>query len=163
MTVTLEIRYLSGRVHGTPWGTSHNEGAIEFPPSPWRIIQGLVSTWFERAPELPESTVRSLIEVLAQTTPTYSVPPFAGAHVRHYLPESSYLRGVSTTGTAKVLDAFAAVDPTKPLLITWNIELSDAEHEAFAALAAQLPYLGRAESLVTARLHGRDEVPAANC
>ena len=147
MTITLEVRYLSGRVHGTPWGTSHNEGAIEFPPSPWRIIRSLVSTWFERAPELPEVTIRSLVEVLAQSVPTYSVPPFAGSHVRHYLPESSYLRGVEKTGTAKVLDAFAAVDPTQPLQVHWNVDLSDSELAALTKLADQLPYLGRAESL----------------
>jgi CRISPR-associated protein Csb2 len=161
VTVVLEIRYISGRVHGTPWGTSHNEGAIEFPPSPWRIIRALVSTWYERAPEVPEAVIRSLVEALSQTMPTYSVPPFAGSHVRHYLPESSYLRGVNTTGTAKVLDAFASVDPTQPLCVHWNIDLTDAEHQALAVLAAQLPYIGRAESLVTARLCSRNENPVA--
>lgn len=158
MTITLEVRYLSGRVHGTPWGTSHNEGAIEFPPSPWRIIRSLVSTWFERAPELPEVTIRSLVEVLAQSVPSYSVPPFAGSHVRHYLPESSYLRGVEKTGTAKVLDAFAAVDPTQPLQVHWNVDLSDSELAALTILADQLPYLGRAESLVSARVCKHDEI-----
>jgi CRISPR-associated protein Csb2 len=160
MTATLEIHYISGRVHGTPWGTSHNEGAIEFPPSPWRILRSLVATWFERAPELSEETIRSLIAALARVTPTYQVPPFAGAHVRHYLPESSHLRGVKTS-TAKVLDAFAAVDTTQPLLVQWKVELTVHEHDALARLAEQLPYLGRAESLVSARLCSPEEVVVA--
>ena len=151
MTVGLEVSYISGRVHGTPWGTSHNEGTVEFPPSPWRILRALVSTWFERVPELPEQTVKSMLAALATVAPTYSVPPFREAHKRHYLPESAHLGGVKTA-TAKVLDAFAAVSPTTPLLIEWAIELSADEQEAFARLADQLPYIGRAESVVSARI-----------
>jgi CRISPR-associated protein Csb2 len=151
VSAVLEIRYISGRVHGTPWGTSHNEGEVEFPPSPWRIARSLVSTWYERARELDEQTIRSLIEKLSVTPPSYLVPPFAPSHVRHYFPESSHLAGVDTS-TAKVLDAFAVIDPNTPLRIEWDIDLTEAEASALAVLADRLPYLGRAESLVSARL-----------
>ena len=151
MSAVVEIRYISGRAHGTPWGASHNEGRIEFPPSPWRIARALLSAWFERAPEIEEEIVRSLLEKLSAVHPVYSVPPFAGAHVRHYLPESSHKAGVSTA-TAKVLDAFAAVDPSTPLVITWNVELTPDERASLAVLVERIPYVGRAESLVTACL-----------
>ena len=158
MSTILEVKYINGRVHGTPWGTSHNEGAVEFPPSPWRILRSLVSTWFERSNHLPETTVRSLIDVLGRVSPSYTLPKYSSAHVRHYLPESAHLEGVSTA-TAKVLDAFASVNNEEALYVTWPIELSTAEKEAFSILADQLPYLGRAESVVQARLLAEGEQP----
>jgi CRISPR-associated protein Csb2 len=150
MTARIEIRYITGRAHGTPWGISHNEGAIEFPPSPWRLFRALLSVWHERAPEISEDVVRSLLSKLASTPVTYKVPQFVGSHVRHYFPDSSHLGGVATS-TAKVLDAFAAVDPSTPLDVEWDVDLAPAERSAFEQLASLLPYLGRAESLVDAR------------
>ena len=147
MSAAIELRYVNGRAHGTPWGASHNEGRIEFPPSPWRVTRALLATWFERAPELPEAIVRSLLEKLTDVHPTYVVPPFAGAHVRHYLPESAHKAGVSTA-TAKVLDAFAAVDPDTPLVVEWEVELADDERKALGTLVERMPYIGRAESLI---------------
>ena len=158
MSTVLEVKYINGRVHGTPWGTSHNEGAVEFPPSPWRILRSLVSTWFERSSHVPETTVRSLIDILSRVSPVYTLPKFSKAHVRHYLPESAHLEGVSTS-TAKVLDAFASVNNDEALYVTWPIELSITEREAFSILADQLPYLGRAESVVQARLLPEGEEP----
>ena len=161
MSTVLEVKYINGRVHGTPWGTSHNEGVVEFPPSPWRILRSLVSTWFERSNHLPETTVRSLIDVLSRVSPTYTLPKFSNSHVRHYLPESAHLEGVSTS-PAKVLDAFASVNNQEALYVTWPIELSASEREAFSCLADQLPYLGRAESVVQARLLPEGEPPKAS-
>ncbi len=158
MSTILEVKYINGRVHGTPWGTSHNEGAVEFPPSPWRILRSLVSTWFERSNHLPETTVRSLIDVLSRVSPSYTLPKYSSAHVRHYLPESAHLEGVSTA-TAKVLDAFASVNNEEALYVSWPIELSTAERDAFSILADQLPYLGRAESVVQARLLTEGQQP----
>jgi CRISPR-associated protein Csb2 len=149
MTVTIDVKYVAGRVHGTPWGISHNEGAVEFPPSPWRILRALVATWYERVPDIPESVVRELIESLARSSPSYEVPRFSTAHARHYFPDSSHKKGASTS-TAKVLDAFAAVDPKTPLRIHWDVELSEPLFDALSQLARALPHLGRAESLVDA-------------
>lgn len=151
MTAALAVHYLSGRAHGTPWGSSHNEGAVEYPPSPWRILRALVATWFERAPDIPETTVRSLVAKLATNQPTYHVPRHAQAHTRHYLPESAHLQGLETA-TAKVLQAFASVDPDDPLIIIWPVDLSGEERDALRSLAQSLPYLGRAESTVNATL-----------
>ena len=172
METVLEVKYINGRVHGTPWGTSHNEGVVEFPPSPWRILRSLVSTWFERSQEVPESTVRSLIDALSRVSPSYTVPKFSQAHKRHFFPDSSHLEGMfelnkkgeykQRTPTSKTFDAFATVNQSDALYVTWPIELSALEREALANLADQLPYLGRAESLVQARLLPAGEFVPAN-
>jgi CRISPR-associated protein Csb2 len=161
MTVTIDVRYIAGRVHGTPWGISHNEGAVEFPPSPWRILRALIATWYERVPDIPESVVRELIEVLAKCSPTYEVPRFANAHARHYFPDSAHKKGVATA-TAKVIDAFAAVDPDSPLRIHWDVDLGNAQLDALSRLVQALPHLGRAESLVDAAVREEPSPPASH-
>ena len=42
-----------GRYHANPWDRAVNEGASEWPPSPWRILRALVATWYTRWPDLP--------------------------------------------------------------------------------------------------------------
>ena len=57
MTV-LELRFPAGRFHSTPWGRHVNEGAIEWPPSPWRLLRSLIATWYLKArAEVPDQTV----------------------------------------------------------------------------------------------------------
>ena len=159
MSVTAAVTYISGRAHATPGDASHNEGRVELPPSPWRILRALLATWYERAREVPESTVRSLFDKLAAEPPSFVVPPFGLAHKRHYLPGSAHKAGVSIA-PAKVLDGFAAINRSTPLYITWPCELTEYERAAFASLLDELPYLGRAESMVCARLV--DHVPSTD-
>ena len=35
----IEIHSPAGRFHATPWGRHVNEGAVEWPPSPWRFLR----------------------------------------------------------------------------------------------------------------------------
>ncbi len=62
--IVLELTFPAGRYHATPWGRHVNEGAIEWPPSPWRIVRALMATWYLKAREIPEATVRSLLNAL---------------------------------------------------------------------------------------------------
>jgi len=40
----IELRFPAGRYHATPWGSHVNEGAVEWPPSPWRLLRALIAT-----------------------------------------------------------------------------------------------------------------------
>ncbi len=40
--IVLELRFPAGRFHATPWGRHVNEGAVEWPPSPWRLMRALI-------------------------------------------------------------------------------------------------------------------------
>lgn len=140
---TLSIRFIGGHYHATPWDKAQNEGAVEWPPSPWRLLRALIATGYAKLPEWQEGTppplARSLIERLAAVLPSYRLPPATGAHTRHYLP-------VSGT-TTLVLDARAVVGTGHaPLLVHWPVEPTPEEQALFDTLAARLGYLGRAES-----------------
>ena len=138
----LAFTFPAGRYHATPWGRHVNEGAVEWPPSPWRIARALLATGFGRLgwKEVPPDVV-SLLERLASTAPDYLLPPATGAHTRHYMP-------VFKGSPDKVIDAFAYVgrDASAVLGVEWAIDLSDAELDAVKTLASRLTYLGRAES-----------------
>lgn len=149
MTTTLVAVFPLGRVHATPWGRHVNEGQVEFPPAPWRILRALYATWRQRVPDLDEATVRALLGHLA-SPPQFFVPPHQIAHTRHYYPDSRSRRGAASVD--RTLDAFAVLDPHAELGIQWSAHLPTEEHKALTRLAEALPYLGRADSISELRV-----------
>jgi CRISPR-associated protein Csb2 len=149
MGTTLAIRFILGRVHANPWGHHVNEGHVDFPPSPWRLLRSLYATWKTRAPDLDGETVHALLRRLAEP-PTYFVPPFQLGHTRHYYPDSQHREGA--TSTDATLDAFAILERDAELAICWPFTLPADQHAALSRIAGSLPYLGRADSLCEARV-----------
>ena len=144
----IEIRFPAGRYHATPWGRHVNEGAVEWPPSPWRILRALRATWHLKASpeEAPEPVMRKLIHALAQKAPACQLPPASPGHTRHYMP---VIEGCNQK-TVKIFDTFLHVDG--PLRVKWEVALSSDERRLLGLLCERLGYFGRAESLVEARL-----------
>jgi CRISPR-associated protein Csb2 len=153
MTV-IELKFpAGGRFHATPWGRHVNEGATEWPPSPWRIQRALVATWYLKAREIEEPVVRSLMDALASTLPAFELPSAVQSHTRHYMPG----RG---TDKPKVFDTF--VQSSKPLRLAWDVQLDDGQRQSLGILCDRLGYLGRAESIVEASLLPAGTVIQAN-
>src|SRR5207247_1883690 len=149
MTV-LELRFPAGRYHATPWGRHVNEGAVEWPPSPWRIVRALIATWYWKAgkeEEIPERAIRDLANALSQP-PVFRLPRATTAHTRHYMP---YNEGKNEK-TTKVFDTFVHLEEGAAILVAWGADLATDERAALQLLASRLGYFGRAESLVVARL-----------
>ncbi len=145
MTTAVSFEFVTGRYHATPWGRHVNEGAIEWPPSPWRILRALVATGFNRlswTDGIP-ATARRLLVKLAEQPPRYHLPTANASHSRHYMP-------LFDGKTTKVLDTFAIVGG--PMLVEWDVTLELDERAVFASLLSAMPYLGRAESWVVAQM-----------
>ena len=147
--VTLEIRFPAGRYHATPWDRQVNEGEIDWPPSPWRLVRAFQAVWLARAQEdIPEATAVRLVEALASHLPLYSLPPASTGHTRHYMP--SYGTTLDGKDSDKVFDTFAAMGRNEPLTVSWPDLHLDAELEqALGLLAERMTWLGRCESWVT--------------
>jgi CRISPR-associated protein Csb2 len=156
--LVIEIRFLTGRFHATPWGRNVNEGQVEWPPSPWRLLRALIATWHRDDPDraLSSDAVMSGLMAALATPPVFALPPASRAHTRQYLPDYS-------GKTAKVLDAFVVIDPSEWVRVVWqDVELADVERDLLASLLRNLSYLGRAESWVEARVGGVfDGTPSA--
>jgi len=150
MTV-LELRFLAGRFHATPWGRHVNEGAVEWPPSPWRIVRALIATWYLKArrdEEISERTIRALADALLSQPPVFRLPRATTAHTRHYMP---YNEGKNEK-TTKVFDTFVQLSERDAILVAWDVALPPQQLAALQTLAERLGYFGRAESLVEARV-----------
>lgn len=146
MTV-LELSFPAGRYHATPWGRHVNEGAVEWPPSPWRIVRALIATWHLKAREIPETTVRALAEALS-APPVFYLPRATTAHTRHYMP---YNEGKKEK-TTKVFDTFVQIANGDAVLVAWDLDLSEQQMAALRTLAERIGYFGRAESLAEGRV-----------
>ncbi len=148
---TVKLRFPGGRYHATPWGHHVNEGLIEWPPSPWRLLRafvacGLCKLGWKDEVSLPD-TAKLLILKLAATLPFFRLPSASAAHSRHFMP---YIEGKSQK-TTLVFDTWANVGNGE-LLIHWPCELDPEEADLLGKLATALGYLGRSESWVEAQL-----------
>ena len=75
MTTLVAVKFPLGRYHATPWDASVNEGRVEWPPSPWRILRALVSTFKTRLPHLPEDRVTPAVQQASRGTAHISASP----------------------------------------------------------------------------------------
>jgi CRISPR-associated protein Csb2 len=163
--VGLAIRFDLGRYHANPWGSHVNDAAVEWPPSPWRILRALYAAARTNVglAELRPAIDRGLQKLADAGPPVFELPPARAGHTRHYMPDASY-SAERAGDTSKVLDGFLAVDCSAELRAWWDVALDAETTDALAAAARSLGYLGRSESVCTARLEARghpEQVSAA--
>jgi CRISPR-associated protein Csb2 len=154
---TLRFRFPGGRYHATPWGHHVNEGLIEWPPSPWRLLRALVASGFSSQGwgEIPP-LAQSLVEKLSETLPLYNLPEVSVGHSRHFMPIGVIDKGREKT--TLVFDTWAHVGDGE-LFVHWPCELSTDELRLLGQLAAGLGYLGRSESWVECEVVADAEGP----
>lgn len=148
MSVGIAIQFLAGKLHATPWDHQVNEGVVEFPPSPWRVLRALVSAYYRLPDPPPRPAAAQLLTTLAGSLPHYVLPPWSTAHTRHYMP----IRKEGKNTTTRVFDTFlvlgnGALDPNAQVVMIWqDVLLSESEKKLLQHLCRQVSYLGRAES-----------------
>ena len=151
--LAIKFEFTAKRYHATQWGRHVNEGVPEWPPSPWRLLRGMVATWRRTLPDIPDDRVVPILEALASEYPEFHLPPASTGHTRHYMP---YTEGTRER-TTLVLDPFVAICPGKPLFAVWpNLELDSERGDDLDAILRNMPYLGRAESWVEVSLVTED-------
>ena len=167
MPLSLAFRFVAGRYHATPFGHHVNEGLIEWPPSPWRLLRALISVGYTSGAwdgAGPPDVARSLIEKLSAELPRYRLPPAVGTHSRHYMPIGVLDSKTKIEKTTLVFDTWARIEDEE-LTVTWNdVRLDEAERSLLGVLVARLSYLGRSESWVAGRVMVEGEpTPETNC
>ena len=143
--IAISLKFPAKRFHATPWGRQVNEGSVEWPPSPWRLLRSLVATWHHKFPDVPEAMMRDLVELLAQP-PKFSLPPASQGHTRHYMP-------LANDDRTKVFDTFIAIAPDDAVIAIWpDLSLTDEQRQLLSQLLESMSYFGRAESWVICEL-----------
>lgn len=146
--IAISLRFLTGRYHATPWGRHVNEGAVEWPPSPWRLLRALVATWKRTLADLPQDEVAPIFRALAEK-PEFVLPPASTGHSRHFMPW--FKKGPEDR--TLVFDTFVAVSRESRLVIGWpSVSLSDEQRTTLARILRNLNVLGRSESWCEAEL-----------
>ena len=111
---TLLLRFPGRRYHATPWGHHVNEGLIEWPPSPWRLLRALLATGYAKC-----------------HWPADGPPPILGDGRILYAPVEDLLFG------------FALVVLTLSLWVLWGRRGIQREPVSGPPLAALVPLLAR--------------------
>ncbi len=142
--IAISLRFLAGRYHATPWGRHVNEGAVEWPPSLWRLLRALVAVYHRARPAgVSEKQLKEIVSALSEP-PVFYLPPATTAHTRHYDVANE---------SVKFFDTFIAVDPKASVICLWpEVDLSSENRAALAALLTSLNTFGRAESWCEATL-----------
>ena len=155
--LAIKFAFTANRYHATQWGRQVNEGVPEWPPSPWRILRGIVATWRRTLPGLPAERVVPIVEGLASEYPKFHLPLASTGHTRHFMPFTEGKRERTTL----VIDSFVAIGANEPMFAVWpEVELDSAQRGDLSAILRNMPYLGRAESWVEASL--ASEYPKPN-
>lgn len=165
--ITIQLKFPTGKWHATPWGRQVNEGAVEWPPSPWRILRALLAVWHHKHFDVSEEQMRTLIDALAEEMPVYQLPITSAGHTRHYMkakpkrhksPEKDHPGGKPEM----IFDAFYSISPNERVLVHWpNTTLSNEQLALLDSLLRSMSYFGRAESWVEASLSEWEGIPNA--
>jgi CRISPR-associated protein Csb2 len=171
--IAISFRFLTGRYHATPWGRHVNEGAVEWPPSPWRILRAMIAAWKRTVPKIAEAEVKPILEKLAAKPPEFVLPPASTGHTRHFMPlkdkkpdpkqnrdviERAALAGIPRElirikNPTLVFDTFVALSRDTPVIVRWpDASLEGSQRETLACILKNLNTLGRSESWCDAAL-----------
>ncbi|MEW6059766.1 MAG: type I-U CRISPR-associated protein Csb2 [Actinomycetota bacterium] len=138
MSTALEVRFLAGRFHATPWGSHVNEGAIEWPPAPWRLFRALVAAG-ARTPGMTAGELRGILGPFLDA-PSYHLPPASAAHARYWMPWEKK----GPADRTKIVDAFVALDRSSPMTVVWPEDAPESDR--LDGVLEGLGYLGRSQS-----------------
>lgn len=153
--LVIKMGFPGGRYYATPWDKHVNEGLVEWPPSPWRFLRAIISTWYTKGDGVSFEVLQALVERLA-IPPEFVLPPATLASTCHYMP--SY-RSTLDGKTVNVYDAFAHIGDGA-LYIIWNdVNLDNEQRQGLDTLISRMGYLGRSESWVEGGVVDLDIAP----
>ena len=150
----IQITFPWGRYYAHPWGLNPVRlREAEWPPSPWRLLRALMSSWFRGNPGIaPSGDTVALIESLGRVLPEIGMGKVVFGHTVHYQPRPAgeEQRDACYKNTRHE-NHFVAVHGA--VIFRWrDISLSQAHETLLARLLADLSYFGRAESICQAEL-----------
>ena len=158
--LALEMVFLAGRFHTTPWGRNVNEAVTEWPPSPYRLIRALFDVWKRKHPDWPAERVEPLFEMLASSPPQFFLPPATESSTRSFLSENK----MDISQRQLVFDGFVVLNPHDKVIIGWTeLNPSAGQKADLNMLLRNLNFFGRSESWVDARVSEDEDEVHWNC
>ena len=158
--ITLEFRFERGKYHATKWGRNVDEGFVDWPPSPWRIMRAIIYSWKMYHSDIAEDVVWPILQAMISSKILFKLPPARQAHTRHYVP-LSFTKN-KRLAKAKMLDSFVVVGKESPMYAIWEDTVLDvAQQKTLQDILSSIRYIGRSESICTVRMTDKKIEP--NC
>ena len=154
---TIRLTFPWGRYYAHPWGINPTRlREPEWPPSPWRLLRGLVAAWFRAySGRVPNAECVALIELLGRELPEIGFGRVSFGQTVHFQPNygaaNNERRARAEYHPTRHENHFAAVHG--PVFFRWPVvTLSPELRRTLETLLAELTYFGRAESLCAAEV-----------
>ncbi|MGB3293408.1 MAG: hypothetical protein WBB01_10515, partial [Phormidesmis sp.] len=120
--LTIKIELIANRYHANPWNRAHVEGAVEWPPSPWRLLRAIFAGGF--AAGIAREDMQPVIGQLAAVLPSFYLPDSAYMQTRSPRKDRSDTVDLFHMGK-DVYDAYLNFDQSDHTLwVQWPIDLS---------------------------------------
>lgn len=159
--ITLRLDFERKKYHATEWGRNVNEGFVDWPPSPWRLLRAIISSWKTYHQDIPEDAMWPILYAMLSSRVSFKLPPAREAHTRHYVPLASTNAKTKDAKKEKILDTFIIVGD-EPVFAIWeDAELDKAQREKLLGILDSIRYIGRSESLCSVVLVNGEITP--NC
>ena len=72
--ITVRLTFPSGRYTAVQRGRNGRDTTLEWPPSPWALLESLTEAWHHSLPAVSPDAFASLLESLAQASPCFRLP-----------------------------------------------------------------------------------------
>jgi len=141
------------RYYAHPWGLNPVRlREAEWPPSPWRLLRALASSWFRchLGCTLSQDAAQ-LIEKLGCALPEVGIGKVTFGQTVHYQPNygATADKDDARYKNTRHENHFAAVHG--PVIFRWpHLDLSSTQQKLLAEMLAEVSYFGRAESICRA-------------
>lgn len=180
MRVVLKQIFSLGRFHATPWRVNPFDDPYgEWPPSPWRLVRGVVARWYQwwrEDPEGADGLLEPLIQALCSSSHEFHLPEQAlrGSPIRQYFPtefcwnpKEKKKAAVRSYNTSLAQDNYICLPSEDSGAIWWFLE-SDYWSEKLAntlnECVKRMTYFGRAEAFSRIRVEmDSSAAPPPNC
>lgn len=180
MRVVLKQIFPLGRFHATPWRVNPFDDSYgEWPPSPWRLVRGVVARWYQwwrEEPQRADGWLDPLIQALCTSSYEFHLPVNAqrGSPFRQYFPvefgwnpKEKKKAAVRSYSTSLAQDNYVCLRADVDGAIwwfldggQWNENLAEALNECLK----RMTYFGRAEAFTRIAVERNPtKAPAPNC
>ncbi len=180
MRVVLKQIFPLGRFHANPWRVNPFDDPYgEWPPSPWRLVRGVVARWYQwwrEDPQRADGWLDPLIQALCTSSYAFHLPVHVqrGSPLRQYFPvefgwnpKEKKKAAVRSYSTSLAQDNYVCLPGDDDGAIwwflngeQWNEKLAEALNECLK----RMTYFGRAEAFTRIAVEmDSGEAPPPNC
>jgi CRISPR-associated protein Csb2 len=180
MRIVLKQIFPLGRFHATPWRVNPFDDPYgEWPPSPWRLVRGVVARWYQwwrEDPQQADGWRDRLIQALCTSSYEFHLPPHThrGSPLRQYFPvefgwnpKHKNKAAIRSYSTSLAQDNYVCVPTDDDGAVwwlmegdQWNEQLAKALHECLK----RMTYFGRAEAFTRIAVEmDPTKAPIPNC